>query len=68
MEAQDARFRLEGTKAVLVPAVTGLQIEEKPLVDAFGPALTSASRTVAVKTKVVEPDLTTAEAKKIAPR
>ncbi len=67
-QAQDARFRLEGTKAVLVPAVTGLQIEEKPLVDAFGPALTSASRTVAVKTKVVEPDLTTAEAKKIAPR
>ena len=67
-QAQDARFRLEGTKAVLVPAVTGLQMEEKPLVDAFGPALTSASRTVAVKTKVVEPDLTTAEAKKIAPR
>ena len=67
-QARDARFRLEGTKAVLVPAVTGLEIEEKPLVDAFGPALTSANRTVAVRTKVIQPELTTAEAKKIAPR
>jgi len=66
-KAQDASFRLEGSKAVLVPAKTGLQIDEKSLVDGFGPALTSSSRTVAVKTTVVQPDLTTDEAKKIAP-
>ena len=67
-KAQDATFRLQGGKAVLVPAVTGLQIDEKSLVDAFGPALTSSSRTLNVKTTVVQPELTTEEARKIAPK
>lgn len=66
-KAQDASFRLEGSRAVLVPAKTGLQIDEKSLVAGFGRALTSSSRTVAVRTAVVQPDLTTEEAKKIAP-
>ncbi len=66
-KAEDASFRLEGSRAVLVPAKTGLQIDEKSLVGGFGPALTSSSRTVAVKTTIVQPDLTTDEAKKIAP-
>ena len=67
-KAEDASFRLQGGKAVLVPAKTGLQIDEKSLVDGFGPALTSSSRTVKPKTTVVQPDLTTEKARKIAPR
>jgi vancomycin resistance protein YoaR len=67
-KAEDASFRLQGGKAVLVPAKTGLQIDEKSLVDGFGPALTSTSRTLKPKTTVVQPELTTDKAKKIAPR
>jgi vancomycin resistance protein YoaR len=66
-QAQDATFRLEGGRAVLVPAKTGLKIDEKSLADGFGPALTSAGRTIKARTAVVQPELTTAEAKKIAP-
>jgi vancomycin resistance protein YoaR len=65
---RDASFTLRGGKAVVVPSATGLGIDQKSLVTAFGPALTSPNRTATVKTVVLQPDLTTAEARKIAPR
>jgi vancomycin resistance protein YoaR len=65
---RDARFTFAGGKAVVVPSAVGVSIDEKSLVSTFGPALTSSGRTATAKTVVVQPDLTTAEAKKVAPR
>jgi len=65
---RDARYTFQGSKAVVVPSAAGVSIDEKSLVSTFGPALTSPSRTATAKTLVVQPELTTEEARKVAPR
>ncbi|QGN58169.1 VanW family protein [Nostocoides sp. HKS02] len=66
--ARDARITLSGTTPVVVPAVAGTTLDEKSVVAAFVPALTSPSRTAKVVTAVVQPKLTTAQAQKIKPK
>jgi vancomycin resistance protein YoaR len=65
---RDAKITFEGTKAVVVPAAVGAALDEKSVVSSFLPALTSSARTATVRTTVVQPKLTTAEAEKIKPK
>jgi vancomycin resistance protein YoaR len=70
LEAQprDAKITFKGTTPVVVPSAAGATLDEKSIVSAFVPALTSSTRTATVTTAVVQPKLTTAEAEKIKPR
>ena len=68
VKAREADIRFSGTKAVVVPSVVGVALEDKSIVSAFLPALTSQNRTATVSTKVVQPKLTTSEAERIKPR
>ena len=65
---RDARIMLSGTTPVVVPSVAGTTLDEKSVVAAFVPALTSPSRTAKVATTVGQPKLTTAQAEKIKPK
>jgi vancomycin resistance protein YoaR len=65
---RDAKITFKGTTPVVVPSAAGATLDEKSIVSAFVPALTSSTRTATVTTAVVQPKLTTAEAEKIKPR
>ncbi len=67
-EARDARIVLAGSRAQVVPSVTGVSIDPASLKASFLPALTSASRTAVVRTTVTQPQLSTAQATKVAPK
>jgi len=65
---REASIALQGGKPVVIPSAVGYRIDEKPLVTAFGAALTSSTRTAVVRPVVLQPQLTTAEAEKIKPK
>jgi vancomycin resistance protein YoaR len=65
---REASIALQGGKPVVIPSAVGYRIDEKPLVAAFGTALTSSTRTAVVRPVVLQPQLTTAEAEKIKPK
>ncbi|WP_165865577.1 VanW family protein [Vallicoccus soli] len=64
-EPQDASFRLEDGRPVVVPAVEGRAFSGRDLARAVTPALTRTGdeRVAEVRTSVTQPDLTTAEAR-----
>ena len=65
---REASIALQGGKPVVIPSAVGYRIDEKPLVTAFGAALTSSTRTAVVRPVVLQPQLTTAEAERIKPK
>jgi vancomycin resistance protein YoaR len=65
---RDARITFKGTTPVVLPSALGATLDEKSVVSAFVPALTSPTRTAVVTTAVLQPKLTTAQAEKIKPR
>jgi vancomycin resistance protein YoaR len=66
--ARDADVTFSGAKVVVVPARNGLAIDAKSVVAEVIPALSSASRTASVKTTVLKPKVTTAEAERTKPK
>jgi vancomycin resistance protein YoaR len=67
-KARDARIVLSGGTPTVLPSATGVRLDDASLEESFVAALTSATRLAQVKTTVLQPELTTAEAKRIAPR
>jgi vancomycin resistance protein YoaR len=63
---QDARITFKGGKPVVVPGVDGVTIDPATVEASVLPALAAGGdRKATVKTKVTEPELTTAEARKL---
>ncbi|MFI7588534.1 VanW family protein [Spongisporangium articulatum] len=62
---KDATFKLQGGRPVVVPGVNGVTIDPKSLSASVVPALTGPERKASVETAVEEPELSTAEARKL---
>ncbi|PRY60264.1 vancomycin resistance protein YoaR [Knoellia remsis] len=68
VDAKDATVRYRGGQPQVVPARTGLALDESKIVAAVTPALTSADRTATIPVKVTQPKFTTEEAKATLPK
>ena len=66
-KAVDASFKIEGGKPVVVPGKPGMGLPPKEMAKKLLPAITEngKERSVKVKTKVVKPEFTTKDAKKL---
>lgn len=66
-KAVDASFKIEGGKPVVVPGKPGMGLPPKEMAKKLVPVLTEKGkeRSIKVKTKVVEPEFTTKDAKKL---
>lgn len=66
-KAVDATVRIEGSKAVVVPGKVGVGLQAEELATTLIPVLpkTGKERVLQIKAKAVEPDMTTAEVKKL---
>lgn len=66
-KAVDATFRVEGKKVIVVPSKVGLGLQPKEMATKLIPVLTKtgAERALTIQAKPVEPEFTTADAKKL---
>ena len=66
-KARDASFETDGSKATVIPSKVGLGLQPKEMATQLVPVLskTGAERAITIKTKAVEPEFTTEDAKKL---
>ncbi len=68
VEPKDATVRLVDGVPEVIPATTGISIDDTSIPGAFLRALTSADRRATVRSAVVQPEHTTAEVEKTRPK